>query len=267
MFRAIAKLFRAVGYLLIGRIDDARQALSMNPNVIRATFDNVIDEKRKRIQQYKDAVAAMIAQDEKKKAELKRQSEEAARLQQLRDGALAMARSIAGRHGGDAEAVKQDADYLKCQSSYKDFSSTLAEKEARCRELEEDIKTLDGSVANHKTQLEALLRELERLQQEKHETVADILTAREEKEVSDMLAGISQDRTSQELQDLRDLRQQARAGARVSRELAGVDTQRSEQEFLKYATQSAADSEFEKLVGLGQETPPKAAVKILGPEK
>ena len=166
----------------------------------------------------------MIAQDEKKKAELKRQSEETARLQQLRDGALVMARSIALRHGGNADAVKQDAEYVKCQSAYKDFSSTLTEKEARCHELEEDIKTLDVSVANDKSQLESLLRELERLQQEKHETVADILTAREEKEVSDLLTGISQDRTSQELQDLRDLRQQARAGARVSRELAGVDT-------------------------------------------
>lgn len=260
MFRAIGRYFRAIGYLFTGRLDEARKALSMNPNVVRATYDQIINEKTKRIQQYKDAVGSLIAQEERKKAELKRQSEEAARLQKLRDGALAMARKVAERLGGNADAIKADPEYLKCQASYKDFSSTLAEKEARCKELEEDIKQIGSSVANHKIQLESLLRELDGLRQEKHEAVADIITAKEEKEVSDMFAGISQDRTSQELQDMRDLRQEAKATARVSRELAGVDSKRSEQEFMEYAEKSAADTEFDRLIGIAKESPqPQAA--------
>ena len=65
-----------------------------------------------------------------------------------------------------------------------------------------------------------------------------------------MLAGISQDRTHEELQELRDIREHAKATARVSREVAGLDAQRSEQEFLDYATKSTSDSEFDALIGL-----------------
>jgi len=268
MFRAISRYFRALGYLFTGRIDEARRSLSMSPEVIQATFDSVIREKTRRIQQYKDAVGSMIAQQERKKVELKRQSEEVARLEKLREGATVMAKRLVERHGGNADAVKQDPEYAKCQAAYKDFSSTLAEKESRCKELERDIAELEKNVGGHKVELEALLRELEQVRQEKQDTVADVISARQEREVADMVAGISQDRTSEELQELRQMREEAKATARVSRELAGTDAKHSEQEFLKYAEQSAADKEFDALIGLARqaespETQPPAKI----PEK
>ena len=108
------------------------------------------------------------------------------------------------------------------------------------------------TVAGHRTQLESLLRDLEKIKQEKHATVAELITSKEEKEIADMISGISNDRTSEELQELRDIRDQAKATARVSREMAGTDVARSEAEFLDYATKSAADNEFDALIGLSQ---------------
>ena len=253
MFRAIGRYFRALGYLITGRFDRARESVSMNPDVVRATYDNVIAEKKKRIHQYKDAVGAMITQEERKKSQLKRISEDIARLRKLREGAAAMARKVVERHNGDVEAVKSDQEYIKCQAAYKDFSSTLESKEERVAELEVEIKELAHNVQGHKTQLEQLLRDLERVKQEKHATVAEIITAKEEKEIADMIAGISKDRTAEELQELRDLRDRAKATARVSRELAGTDVARSEAEFLEYATKSAADDEFDALIGLSKQ--------------
>lgn len=253
MFRAIGRYFRALGYLLTGRVDRARQSLNTNPDVVRATYDRVIIEKKKRIHQYKDAVGAMIAQEEKKKSALKRITEETTRLTKLRDGAAAMARKVVERHNGDAEAVKQDPEYVKCQAAYKDFSSTLTEKDNRINELEFEIQELVKNVSGHKTQLEQLLRELEKIRQEKHATVAELITAKEEQEIADMLSGISKDRTAEELQELRDIRDQAKATARVSREMAGTDVRRSEAEFLEYASKSASDDEFDKLIGLSKE--------------
>jgi len=272
MFGAIGRYLRAIGYLLTGRIDRARMALSENPDVVRATYDQVINEKRSRIQQYKDAVGAMIAQEEKKSTELKRQTEEVTRLQKLKEGAAIAAKKVVQRHQGNVEAVKGDPEYIKCQAAFKDFSSTLAEKEARCAELEEDIKTLDKSVAGHKNQLQSLLRDLDKIKQEQHEAVADIITAREERELADMIAGISQDRGSQELEEMRDLRSRAKASARVSREMAGTDTQRTEAEFLEYAAKSSADTEFDALIGLTRkdaeepQTAPPAADRTKIPE-
>jgi chromosome segregation ATPase len=253
MFAAIWRYFRAFGYLITGRIDSARMALSANPYVIQATYDNIIAEKRQRIQHYMEAVAAMIAQEEKKKADLKVQSEETAKLKNLRDGAAAMAKKVVERHQGNIEAVKSDAEYLKCQAAFKDFSSTLAEKEGRCSELETDIETLEKTVAGHKVQLESLRREFDKISREKHEAVADMITAKEEKQLADMITGLSEDRTSKELQEMRDLRTRSKASARVSRELAGTDTKRTEAEFLEYAAKNQADSEFDKLIGLAKE--------------
>jgi hypothetical protein len=85
-----------------------------------------------------------------------------------------------------------------------------------------------------------------------------MLTAKEEKEIADMLSGISKDRTSEELREMREVRDQAKATARVSREMAGIDTQRSEAEFMEYAAGAEADSEFDALIGLARresETP------------
>jgi phage shock protein A len=262
MFRAIGRYLRALGYFVTGRFDRARQSLSMDPDVVRATYDRVIEEKKARIHQYKDAVGAMIVQEERKKSALKRLSEEVARLRKLREGAAAMARKVVERHQGDVASVKADQEYTKCQSAYKDFSSSLEEKENHCNELDVEIRELAKSISGHKTQLESLLRDLEKIRQEKHATVAEIITAQEEREIADMIAGISKDRTTEELQELRDLRDRAKATARVSREMAGTDIQRSEAEFLEYAAKSAADDEFDALIGLSKETPRVSAEPI-----
>ena len=253
MFRAIGRFFRAFGYLLTGRIDSARKALSENPHVVGATYDEILREKKNRIQQYKEAVGGMIAQEEKKKNELKRQSEEVAKLRKLKEGAAAMARKLVEKHNGDTNAVKNDPEYLKCQSAFKDFTSTLAEKESRCADLEGDIAEFEKSVAGHKSQLTSLLREVEKLEKEKHETMADMITAKEEREIADMMSGISQDRTSQELEELRQMRSEAKANAKVSRELAGVDHKRVEEEFLEFASHNEADAEFDALIGLSKQ--------------
>ncbi len=254
MFRAVGRYMRALGYLMVGKVDRARQSLSQHPDVVRATFDRVIQDKKARIQEYKEAVGAMIAQEEKKKGALKRISDEVEKLQKLRDGAAAAARKIVDRHNGNADEVKRDPEYIRCQAAFKDFSSTLAEKEERCKGLEDDIKALAQGVSGHKIQLEGLLRELDQIKQEKHATVADLMTAREEQEIADMISGISNDKTNEELQELREVRDRAKATARVSREVAGLDAKQSEAEFLEYASETASNDEFDALIGLSKET-------------
>ena len=250
MFRAIGRWLRAIGYLFTGRIDEARKALMMNPDVIRATYDNVIEEKKKRINQYKDAVAGMIGQQEKKKATLQSLTEEIQQLERMKNGSAAMAKKIVARLGGDVEAVKQDPEYVRCQAAFKDFTTTLAEKQQRAAELEADVEMLSKNIGDHKIQIQGVLRDLEKIKEEKHDTVADVISAREEQQIADMISGISEDRTATELAELRDLRHEAKAKATMSREMAGLDAKREEKEFLAYATESTANDEFDSLIGL-----------------
>lgn len=253
MFKAVGKYFRAVWYLMTFRVNKASETLRMNPGVISANYDRVIEEKRSRLTQYKDAVSAMIAQEESKKEKLRGITAEVEKLEKLKSGAAAKAKKLVAKHGGDITAVKGDPDYARCQAAFKDFSSTLAEKQQRATELEEDLKALVTNVTGHKTQIQSLMRELDKLREEKHDAVADVLSASEEKEIADMMTGLSNDRTSEELRELRELRQKASANARISRELAGMDTQRAEAEFLEYAQTTEADDEFDALIGLSED--------------
>ena len=83
MFNAVGKYVRAFFYLITFRINKASETLRMNPGVMSANYDRIIQEKRGRINQYKDAIAAMIAQEETKKEKLKRLTAEIEKLEKL----------------------------------------------------------------------------------------------------------------------------------------------------------------------------------------
>ena len=262
MFRAIGKYFRALGYLVTGRIDKARKTLSTNPHVVQATYDRVVREKKARIQQYKDAVAKMIAQQEKKAHKLKTLTDDVNKLSRLKEGAAAKARILVKQlqaEGQSMDQIKANADYLKCMTAFNDFTSTEKEKSSHIADLEADVAEIGGSIDNHKVQLQSLLREIEKIKAESSQAVADMITAKEEEEIADMISGISKDRTNEELAELRELRQETKARARVARELAGTDTQAQEADFLEYARTSETSDEFDALIGLAGEKDNAAA--------
>ncbi|MFP4382288.1 MAG: PspA/IM30 family protein [Candidatus Sumerlaeia bacterium] len=264
MFKAIGRWFKAMGYLMTGRIDAARRALDTNPHVVRAKYDEIISEKTGRIQQYKQAVAGLIAQQENKVSKIKGLTGEVEKLERLKAGALAKAKQEVARlqsTGKSMEEIKLDEDYKKCLGAYNDFTSTLQEKQARIEELEQDVEDYGKRIGEHKVQLQHLVRDIEKIKSESHEAVADMITAQQEKEISDALSGIAEDGTALELQRMRELRQEVKAEARISKELAGTDAMAQEAEFLEYARQSTASDEFDALVGLAEEkdTAPPAA--------
>lgn len=52
---------------------------------------------------------------------------------------------------------------------------------------------------------------------------------------------------------MRQLREEMKAKAKVSKELAGTDTKVQEAEFIAYATKNKANDEFDRLIGLAGE--------------
>ncbi|MBI2422699.1 MAG: hypothetical protein HYV27_07705 [Candidatus Hydrogenedentes bacterium] len=256
MVRALYRWFKAVGYLMTGQLDSARRTLDSNPHVMAAKYDDVIREKTARIHQYKQAVAGLIAQQEGKLQKIKALTDEVGRLEDLKAGALAKAKKRVEElkaAGKPLEAIHTDEDYLRCQTAFKDFSGTLAEKQARIDELEEHIGEYSKRVAEHKVQLQSLMREIDQIKAEKTDAVADVITAREEKEVADTLAGIAKDGAAEELQRMRQLRNELKAEARVSKELAGTDSRAQEADFLEYARKDQSKNEFDALIGLAAE--------------
>jgi hypothetical protein len=262
MFGALFRWFKAVGYLLTGQIDSARRVIDQNPHVVRAKYDQIVRDKVNQIHTYKQAVAGLIAQEETKMAKVKQLTEEVNNLERLKAGALAKAKQTVDqmtKAGKTKEEIHATEDYKKCLAAYNDFSSTLTEKQDRIAELERDIGGYAKAIGDHKVQLQQLLREVEKIKAESADAVADVITAKQERDLADMLSGIAKDGSAEELQRLRQMRQELRAEARISKEMAGTDTKAQEAEFLDYARRSAASSEFDALVGLSGTAESKTA--------
>lgn len=265
MFKAIFRWFKAVGYLLTGQVDAARRSLDTNPHVVRAKYDEIVRDKTNRIHQYKEAVAGLIAQQEGKMAKVRGLTEDVQKLERLKAGALAKAKQrVAQLPGFSKDQIQEDEEYKTCLAAYNDFSSTLAEKQERIAELENDIQSYGKRITEHKVQLQQLVREIENLRAEATDAVADMITAQQEKELADTISGIARDGTAEELQRMRQLRQEVKAEARISKELAGTETKVQEAEFLEYARSSSHQNEFDALIGLASQTDEK---KVLDTEK
>lgn len=260
MFKAIGRWFKAVGYLLTGQIDSARRTLDTNPHVVRSKYDSIVRDKIDQIHTYKQAVAGLIAQQENKIARVKELTADVERLERLKAGALAKAKQTVEamqQSGKSMEEIHASEDYRKCLNAFNDFKSTLSEKQERITEAEGDIGNYSKSIQEHKVQLQQLLRDLDKLKAESADAVAEIITAKQEKELAETLTGIAKDGSSEELQHLRQMRQELKAEARISKEMAGVDSKAQEAEFLEYARRSEGTNEFDALLGLGTSTPAK----------
>ena len=254
---AIWRYVKSFLYLITGQIDKSRRVLDSNPNVMKAKFDDIIKSKVDQIHTYKQAVATLIAQQEKKMAKVKSLTEEVQKLENLKAGALAMAKQAVAKLQGEGktkEELHADPDYKKCLTAYNDFAATLTEKQDHIKDLENDIGEYDGSIANHKINLQQLQRDIEKLKSEAADAVADVITSKEETELADMINGISKDGMGKELQNMRDLRHEMRAEARVSREMAGTDSKAQEAQFLEYARSNTASDEFDTLLGMAEGT-------------
>ncbi len=260
------RLFKAFFYLITFRIGKAADALSLNPGVMSAQYDNVIAKKKERIKTYMDAISGMVAEEERKKSRLRILTSDIERLEKLKAGALSKAKQIVAKYGDNVAALKTDAEYIKCQAAFKDFTSTLEEKQNSANELDADIGGYEKQISTHKVQIQSEMRALEKLKGEKHDAVTDVISASEAKKISDAVNNISDDTTEKELASLRELRQKAKASSRVSQEMAGLDAKAAEEEFLEFAISSEADNEFEKLIGLTKTnetaTVPSASVSV-----
>lgn len=253
MFRAIGRWFKSIGYFFSGNLDASRRTLDTNPHVMAARYDEIVRDKTARFHQYKQAVAALIAQQEGKIQTAKTLTEEIRRLETLKAGALAKAKKkveeLQGQGVPQAE-IRLNDDYMKCLSAFNEFTSALTEKNERVEELEKDIDDYAARIMEHKLQMQGLMREIEEIREESQEAVADVISAKEEREIADALAGLSQDGSDADLQELRKLRNEVKAEARISKELGGANTKAMEEEFMAYAQQSENSDEFDALIGL-----------------
>ena len=260
MANGFTRFFKGIWYTLSGKAHESADKMMENPEAVRGAYEDIINDKKGNIQRYKAAIGQLIALVEQKRSTVKSLTDEVERLEELKSGAIAKAQQTAAQLQGDglSEAeIKVHGEYTRCVTAYQDFNSNLTEKTGRITELENEIEGAQGDIESHKLQITSLHRDLDKIKSEQSEAVADLITAREQEEIADMLSGISMDGTSAELTRMREIREKAKARSTVAQELAGTDSKSEEEEFLTAARSSATNDEFDALIFGAQQTDAK----------
>lgn len=254
MFSAIMRLFRSIGALFTGNVNNASKNIIKDPRAAEAVYDKNIEGKRKQISALKEAVARLMANNETKITKIKKLNADLEKLEKLKAGSVQATKKIIAKYGSDKSKFQSDPDYVKYKASFVDYSRTIEEKTDHVNDLEDEIKSGRDIIAKQKANLQSLMRETDKLKDEKNATIADLISAKEQKEIADMFSGISVDNNSKDIEDLREARNTAKQNAKISNELAGLDINLQEQELLDMANSVEIDSEFDALLGIAEET-------------
>ncbi len=259
LLRSIFDWVKSLISRLFGRRAAARVAVAATrdmPAAIKERYQEIIGEKTERVERYKQAVTQLMTQWQHKTADLERQGREIQALERGSEAKLAEAEHLVDKlktAGQTLEQIKGDTLYLRCQTAYEGLSADLEEKQERFSELEEDAREHLAKIREHEGRIEALVRELEELEDESEDVASDLATVELEQEIADLRAGISRAGSDEELRQLMRQFRKAKASVRITREAADLDTEDRDAEYLEVARKVEAAKRFEASVGLGEE--------------
>ncbi len=261
LLRSLWQWLKGLARRLFGRRDAAAvaaEAARDMPSAIRERYDEIIGEKASRIERYKQAVTQLMTQWQAKTADLERLGREIQALERDSEAKLAEAEHLVDKlkaAGKTLEEIKGDGLYRRCRTAYEGLAADLEEKQERFAELEEDAGEHLAKIRDHEGRIDALVRELDELEDESEEIEADLATVELEAEIADLRAGISRAGSDEELRQLLRQFRKAKASVRITREAADLDAEDRDAEYLEVARKVEAARRFESSVGLGEAAP------------
>lgn len=260
LLSALGRWAKAIGYLLTGRVDQARKAIDANPHVMNAKYDEMIRTMQGKITQYVNAASTVSAHVARKENELARTLKEIEETERFRTGAVTIAKQVAAKLQAAGKDPASDPEYAQHRAAFNDFSSTLGEKLKTKKELEDAIAAGQETNRNHLFTLKNLKRELETLKKEKGEMVAEMISATQERQLNEMLSGLESNTNDimNERTRMKEAVSEAKAAAKITGQVAGTDAKRAQQEYLDVAMRTASNSEFDSLVGISAPAPAPA---------
>jgi hypothetical protein len=247
---------------MTGQVDTARKTLDANPHVMNAKYDEMIRQMGLKIRQYVDAASKVSAHLAKKRAAFEANEKEIAKLEQLRSGAVNIAKKVAENLTAQGKDPGTDTEYTQHRAAFNDFSSTLGEKMKNRKELEDAIKAAEDTNKNNLFTLKNLQRDFENLKKEQGEMVGRMIGSAAERELNESIAGLSSDTNNiaSERQRMREMVMESEAAAQITGKIAGTDAHRAEEEYLDASVRLASNNEFDQLIGIAKKVENTAAL-------
>lgn len=209
LFDSLGRFFSSAFGLAEGKTQRMTDKMvTANADSIRSQFRKTKEDWSKDYQEMREAIAELIRIREMKAEEVKKIAKESEELQQKMSGAI--------------ELYKKTPDE-RYKSAYAQLADKSEKNEQRIKELEAEIDEQHQAIERYKVRLLELQAQIESLNKEEAETVADIISSQKIRELNDRLSGLSVDSSSKNLEAIRNARQKSKAVAKLSTELTGVE--------------------------------------------
>jgi phage shock protein A len=249
MFKAIGKLFKTIGYVLTGRLNQISEVWGQNPMVIKERYEKVITDKQKTFTQYKSAVAKIAAEKKNKESKLKSTDEKIKTSEQMKNGCMQMIKKLVAQlqaEGLDQAAIEANTEYSDLSGSFSDIKSTLAEQLEMKTELERDIENFGEQVDQNLLSMKQINKDIDKLKDEANAAVASVASSKVQREIADSLTNISSSDNSEELAALRNTVNVVKSETELSKEISGMSGESNKQQFLQ-AAKGVNDDELNSL--------------------
>ena len=214
-----------------------------------------LEQQQKKINAYKDGLAALIARQQKMIAGIRKQSQEVERLENLKHTSAISTRDLVKSlkaEGVAPEQIREDARYGKNLQGFQQLVVEAKRLKDAIEGLEDQVRELGPSIEQHKSLIRELIDRQQTVQGEIKRAVSEIHDAKAEQALYEQMSvsTLEVEAEPAALKELQDLRDQARAEARVARDSVEI---RSALEALEATGTGGNDVlEFDALVGLSE---------------
>jgi phage shock protein A len=233
-FDSLGRFFSSVFGLAEGKTQRMTDKIvTSSADAIRSQFRKTKEDWSKDYQEMREAVAELIRIREMKSEEVKKITKESEELQQKMAGAI--------------ELYKKTPDE-RYKAAYAQLADKSDKNELRVKELEAEIDEQHQAIERFKVRLLELQSQIDSLNKEEAETVADIISSQKIKELNDRLSGLSVDSSSKNLEAIRNTRQKSKAVAKLSTELNGLEKTDLDKELQLAGSRSKHLSAFDNAV-------------------
>ncbi len=237
-FDSLGRFFSSVFGLAEGKTQRMTDKIvTSSADAIRSQFRKTKEDWSKDYQEMREAVAELIRIREMKSEEVKKITKESEELQQKMAGAI--------------ELYKKTPDE-RYKAAYAQLADKSDKNELRVKELEAEIDEQHQAIERFKVRLLELQSQIDSLNKEEAETVADIISSQKIKELNDRLSGLSVDSSSKNLEAIRNTRQKSKAVAKLSTELTGLEKTDLDKELQLAGSRSKHLSAFDNAVTDGK---------------
>ena len=193
MFNYIIRFFNATWYTITGRArEEGDNLLMQNPSAVHQAYEDIINDKRKNMQLYKESMGQLLAIREQNKNSLQKLNEEIDAIKDKIADLLEHRILLEDKYKKDEESQETNVSDAELNQHpvniiFVHLVTTLEEKNLCVAKLTREKQRAEEDFESYKQEVVRLRRNVEKLTSEQAEVVDDLFTVHQIQDIAEMV--------------------------------------------------------------------------------